>query len=378
MKKLQINDECKRNFCVVIPSLLRAGYTPIFNLTSLLSKLGSVYLISGKQLYDGLKLNINVANSVNSRLRIRLLNYILTQIKVLLYTIFTSRKSNYFVFFLGGEGLFIPILALKLLRKNVILLTGGTSVKIYKIREDPLSNFLSLLVAANFFLADKIITYSRALMQELNLKWNKTVFAHEHFIDFTIFSVREKYKERANIVGYIGRFSKEKGILNFMTSIFLVLKHKKDVHFMVCGDGELRSDVEKITREGCLEEYVKLTGWIPHKNVPEILNKFKLLVLPSCSEGLPNVILEAMACGTPVLATPVGAIPDIIKDGETGFLLKSNDPKHIADKIIELLNKPELLEKVSKNAYNYVRENFSYEKTLESWRKIIREIEAQK
>jgi glycosyltransferase involved in cell wall biosynthesis len=57
---------------------------------------------------------------------------------------------------------------------------------------------------------------------------------------------------------------------------------------------------------------------------------------------------------------------------------KSNDPKHIADKIIELLNKPELLEKVSKNAYNYVRENFSCEKTLKSWRKIIREIEAQK
>jgi glycosyltransferase involved in cell wall biosynthesis len=59
-------------------------------------------------------------------------------------------------------------------------------------------------------------------------------------------------------------------------------------------------------------------------------------------------------------------------------LLKSNNPKHIADKIIELLNKPELLEKVGKNAYNYVREKFSYEKTLESWQKIIREIEAQK
>jgi glycosyltransferase involved in cell wall biosynthesis len=55
------------------------------------------------------------------------------------------------------------------------------------------------------------------------------------------------------------------------------------------------------------------------------------------------------------------------------LLLKSNDPKQIADKIIELLNKPELLEKVSKNAYNYVRENFSYRKTLESWRKILSE-----
>ncbi|MHA1684988.1 MAG: glycosyltransferase, partial [Candidatus Heimdallarchaeaceae archaeon] len=75
-------------------------------------------------------------------------------------------------------------------------------------------------------------------------------------------------------------------------------------------------------------------------------------------------MLEAMACSTPVLATPVGAIPDIIKDGETGFLLKSNDPEHIADRIVELLGKPKLLEKVSVNAYNYVRENFSYEKTL--------------
>jgi len=56
-------------------------------------------------------------------------------------------------------------------------------------------------------------------------------------------------------------------------------------------------------------------------------------------------------------------------------LLKSNDPKHIADKIIELLDKPELPEKVSKNAYNYVRENFSYEKTLQAWQKIIKEIE---
>jgi glycosyltransferase involved in cell wall biosynthesis len=84
-----------------------------------------------------------------------------------------------------------------------------------------------------------------------------------------------------------------------------------------------------------------------------------------------------MACETPVLATPVGAIPDIIRDGETGFLLKSNDPKYIAEKIVDLLNKPELLEKVSKNAYKWVRENFSEEKTLESWRRILHEFETR-
>jgi len=89
-------------------------------------------------------------------------------------------------------------------------------------------------------------------------------------------------------------------------------------------------------------------------------------------------MFEAMACGTPVLATQVGAIPDIIKDNETGFLLKSNDPKHITERTVGLLNKPELLEEVSINAYNYVRANFSYEKTLQIWRKILKELEAQK
>ena len=54
--------------------------------------------------------------------------------------------------------------------------------------------------------------------------------------------------------------------------------------------------------------------------------------------------------------------------------MKSNDPEHIADRIVELLGKPELLEKVSVNAYNYVRENFSYEKTLEAWRKILEQL----
>jgi glycosyltransferase involved in cell wall biosynthesis len=125
-----------------------------------------------------------------------------------------------------------------------------------------------------------------------------------------------------------------------------------------------------------LEQEAGLTflKWLPHHKLPLLLNKLRLLVLPSVTEGLPNVVLEAMACGTPVLATPVGAIPDIIKEGESGFLLKSNDPKHIAERIIELLNKPDLLEKVSVNAYNYVRENFSFEKTLDAWRKILSEL----
>jgi glycosyltransferase involved in cell wall biosynthesis len=216
------------------------------------------------------------------------------------------------------------------------------------------------------------------LAQELNINQsnlNKIIIAHRHFVDFTKFMIKKRINERANVIGYIGRFAEEKGILNLVKSIPLVLNRRKDIYFVLCGEGELSDEIKKIVQRESLGKNVKLTGLISHIDVPNFLNNFKLLVLPSYTEGLPNIVLEAMACGTPVLATPVGAIPDIIKDGKTGFLIKSNDPKNIADKIVELLDKYELLEEVSMNAYNYVKENFNYEKTLESWRRILKQME---
>ena len=65
----------------------------------------------------------------------------------------------------------------------------------------------------------------------------------------------------------------------------------------------------------------------------------------------------------------------MIKDSKTGFLLKSSDAKHIADKTVELLNKTGLLEKASRNAYEWVRKNFSKEKTMDTWQKILKQLE---
>jgi len=358
---------------------------PLLNMISLLSSLQDrVYVVSSKKSVEGEKLSRNVRiitvdHKASSNLLIRLFNYVHTQLRISYNLKDISNKIDFFLFSIGGEGLFIPILMAKLLKKKVILMPGGSRIRTLHIKKDLLSRFLSVFVDLNLKLIDGLIIYSRRLLSKEDFVKNqrKIILAHEHFVDFTKFAVKKKINERANVVGYIGRFSEEKGILNLVKSIPIVLKQRKDVRFILYGDGKLYDEIKKIIQYEKVEPYVKLGGWVSHEDVPNILNDIKLLVLPSYTEGLPNIMLEAMACGTPVLATQVGAIPDIIRDGETGFLLESNDPKHIAEKIIELFNKPALLEKVSKNAYEWVRENFNEEKTLESWRRMLQELETQ-
>jgi glycosyltransferase involved in cell wall biosynthesis len=77
-----------------------------------------------------------------------------------------------------------------------------------------------------------------------------------------------------------------------------------------------------------------------------------------------------MACGTPVLATPVGAIPDILIDGETGFIMDNNSAECIAENVMRALRSPEL-EKIADNGRRFVEENFTLEKTLGIWKKIL-------
>ncbi|MFC1994375.1 glycosyltransferase, partial [Chloroflexota bacterium] len=93
---------------------------------------------------------------------------------------------------------------------------------------------------------------------------------------------------------------------------------------------------------------------------PGYLNDLKLLILPSYSEGLPKSVIEAMACGTPVLATSVGGIPDVIKDGETGFIMEDNSPETIAQNVVRALNNPNL-EQITQNARKLVEQEYSCE-----------------
>ena len=304
----------------------------------------------------------------------RIIKHLLTQLKIS-YMLAKERKADMYIFFLS-QTLTLPILILKLMRRKVIIVAGASFYEYAKfVKRDYLRLFPKIEEKINFKLSDHIILYSKNLIKESNMEEykNKISVASRHFLDFNMLKIKKELHERDNLVGYIGRLSEEKGTLNFVKSIPEIIKERDDLEFLIGGDGYLRDKIEEYLEENNLNNKVKLSGWIPHGKLPDYLNELKLVVLPSYTEGLPNIMLESMACGTLVLATPVGAIPDVIKDGETGFIMENNLSECIAKNVVRALGYPDL-DRIVENARELVEREYTYEAAVERYRKILENV----
>jgi len=301
--------------------------------------------------------------------------YAYTQLKISYKLAKLSKEVDLWIFFNGGEFLILSMLTAKFLKKNVVIPIMGSGVKLAQLEKDHLHIAFAPLMKINHTLSNRIILYSPKLIKKYDLEKyrNKISIAHHHFLDFDKFKMKKKFDERNNLIGYIGRLSQEKGVLNFVKSIPKMSKRKSDLQFLIAGDGQSRDKIEKYIDKEELNNKVELGGWISHDDLPNYFNELKLIVLPSYTEGLPNIMLESMACGTPVLATPVGAIPDVIKDGETGFIMENNSPECIAENVIRALNHPNL-EQITQNARALVEKEYTYEKAVERYKKVLEKL----
>jgi len=140
--------QMKVNVGIVTFPLSQAGCVPLLNLIKMFSRLTyEVYVVSGSTALKDLKLDDNVrilevTHTASSNVFMRIINYMHTQLKILRYLVAVSGNVHFFVFFIGGEGLLIPMLVLKFLRKKVALMPGGFATKGYFVRKDPLSKFV--------------------------------------------------------------------------------------------------------------------------------------------------------------------------------------------------------------------------------------------
>jgi glycosyltransferase involved in cell wall biosynthesis len=368
---------------IITPPINNAGVHPLSNLADIMSGISnSVFIISGNTDLRPLKKNnssvqvCNIPYSVGVNSFIKILKHIYLQLLISYALIKFSKKADILIYFLDSHAYLIPVLTGRLLRKRIIFLLAASISGSSKSKSSFFTKVSIFSESVNFKLADNIVVYSPVLIEKWDLQKYayKILIAHEHFLFPDKFRIKINLNDRPPVIGYIGRLSGEKGVEMFIRSLPTIISgQNNDFHVLIGGDGPMRDDIDNYLKKQNLLNRVDITGWISHDILPDYMNRLRLLVIPSYSEGLPNIMLEAMACGTPVLATPVGAIPDIIKDGETGFIMKNNTPECIAENINRVL-KDSNLEKIVINAKNFIEKDFTFESAVMRWKTILEDI----
>jgi teichuronic acid biosynthesis glycosyltransferase TuaC len=160
------------------------------------------------------------------------------------------------------------------------------------------------------------------------------------------------------IVLFIGNLTPVKGIEYLLSAVSQL--ERSQLSLVLLGEGEQQQELLALARRLGLGEICKFTGPRPHSEIPLWLSAADCLVLPSLSEGLPTVVVEAMCCGTPIVATRVGGTPEIVKSGETGLLVNPKDPVALADAIRTLLHDPPLAAALAQRAWSFAQQNLSW------------------
>lgn len=159
------------------------------------------------------------------------------------------------------------------------------------------------------------------------------------------------------IIGTVGRLVPEKGIDYLIESMAIIKQERPDARLVIVGDGPMRYGLEKLVRERGLETKIVFAG--VRDDVPDLMALFDVFVLASVSEGLPMVILEAMAAGRAIVATSVGDIPKVVHHGSSGFVVRPRDVTGLAVAIRTLLDDPERAHELGCTAQQQVKERFS-------------------
>lgn len=177
---------------------------------------------------------------------------------------------------------------------------------------------------------------------------------------------------RSHLIGAAGRLSPEKGFRHLVEAAASVVKTHPRAGFLLFGDGGLRDSLhQEIKKRGLDDNFVlanfrnDLDRWLPN---------FDLFSLPSYTEGLPNVVLEAFAARIPVVATRVGGTPEVIEEGQNGFLVPPADSAALANRIVRLLDDVRLRETMGMSGYFRVRDQFTFDAQARQYGQLFQEM----
>jgi len=376
------SDATPANVCVVTHPLGAAGENATRTLLEILSAVTTVSLVTAYLpaesdiRADHEVTEVSEKGAAQSTVLLAAVRFLRNQLRMCRAI---SRRDEQVILFFGATAYILPVLWAKLLGRTVLLQPRGDVPLTLRLGWETrlpspvaalLAGAVRLIERLGYRSADRVVTYTPAMASELGLdRYAGTLYTEgARYVDTDRFSPETAYERRDRVVGFLGRLDEEKGIRELAA---VARQLPEDITFRFIGDGPLRDWLERELETDGETGQVEMTGWVDHEDVPDQLNDLRLLVLPSePTEGLPTVILESMACGTPVYATPVSGVPDVVRAGETGFLMESREPERIAADIESILDREDLTE-TSERARTLAVEEFSFEAAVGRYRELL-------
>lgn len=285
-----------------------------------------------------------------------------------------EKRNDYDIIHCHGMGWAGPVSSLMgmLLRKKTIVkvaTAGDISGKIAGKKEIP--QWINAIRLTLLKRASGLICISYEIADELRKKGfpEKRLVHIANGVDIERFALRDEKRkllpqDKLNII-FSGRLVYRKGIDVLLEAFKRIVTHYPQTHLHILGSAKLQMGDEYedklrgFVRDNNLKDAVTFHGDMD--NVEDYLKEADIFAFPSRHEGLPNALLEAMACGLPVVATSIGGIVDVIKNGENGILVEPDDVDGLCKEITGMINSTDLRERLGKAARNTVEKGYSLE-----------------
>ena len=300
---------------------------------------------------------------INSRIFIELIRII-------------KQENIHIVHSVGSRADFYARLAAKIAGAPIIISTLAMFVEGFDT--DPLRKALYVILdrfSERF--VDTFIVVSEALKHTLHTRHHidkRKITRIYNGVELDLYSPHTKYSESIRnefaiqdstpLVGTIGRCVYQKGFEYFLLAASIILRKYPDVKFILVGDGPLRTQLENMAQRLGIANSIIFTGF--RNNIPKILAEMDIFVLSSVLEGLPRVVIEAMAAGKPIVATDIEGAREELNHGQEGIIVPSRNPTALAQGIIELLINRDKAKEMGLRARKKAQRLFDLKETVEN------------
>lgn len=312
--------------------------------------------------------------------------FIISQIISTIITIKNYKPDILIANWIIPQGFIAYIMKLIFPGLKVIMVARGGDIGL-------IQNSSVLKIVSRFILrkADRIISVSNFLknrIMEISGLNKDKIYVISSGVDIDIFEQARLKKSEENVpakrnILFIGRLEEKKGINYLLKALTRVVKIYPDVKLTITGDGSEKEYLMKLTQELELSDNVRFQGAVEHGKIPVFFQEALLFAAPSINlnydiEGLPTIIMEAIAAKVPVITTDAGGINDIVENNVTGIIVNQRNSEELAEKIIYLIENEKIRRELSDKAFYRLLEDFTCSRVGEKYQLVLNELIKEK